>query len=216
MTRRRSSGPIVRTQETAILHGADGTSVEITYILARSGRRTTTLTVSQEGLLTIHTTRTASPGYIAGLLTQHSEWILHQMARQQARREAAQEQIAGRTEEEREEAAEQAAKEMRYLLVERIKHYEPMLPQDHTRITKIRIAMQRTRWGSCSGRGTLSFNVRLYLAPREALDYVVAHELCHLVHMNHSKEFWALVETLMPDYRQWRQWLKDNGNRLQF
>lgn len=216
MTRRRSSGPIVRTQETAILHGADGTSAEITYILARSGRRTTTLTVSQEGLLTIHTTRTASPGYIAGLLAQHGDWILHQMARQQARREAAQQNAANLTPEERQRSIRLAANHMRPLLKERLQHYEPMLPPEHTRITRIRIAMQRTRWGSCSARGTLSFNVRLYLAPPEALDYVVVHELCHLVHMNHSREFWTLVETLMPDYRIWRKWLKDNGNTLQY
>lgn len=105
---------------------------------------------------------------------------------------------------------------MHLLLEARIAYYEPMLPAEHIRITRVRVAMQRTRWGSCSSRGTLSFNVRLYLAPPEALDYVVVHELCHLVHMNHSKEFWALVESIMPDYKVWRRWLRENGNSLHF
>lgn len=216
MTRRRASGTIIRTQETAVLQRADGTPVEITYILARSGRRTTSLSVSREGILTIHTTRTASAGYIADLLRLHGDWILRQMERQQERRDAAMEQVAGLTMEEREQTARNAALRMRGLVTERIRHYEPMLPANHIRITRVRLAMQQTRWGSCSARGTLSFNTRLYLAPPEALDYVVVHELCHLVHMNHSREFWALVESLMPDYRTWRQWLKDNGNLLQY
>lgn len=216
MARRRSSGPIIRTPQTAVLRDAQGNEIEITYILARSGRRTTSLTVSQEGLLTIHTTRKASQDYIDGLLVEHCAWILRQMTRQTARRQAALAQVSGLTQEERERTARLAAEHMRTLLAERIRHYEPMLPGDHIEITKVRIAMQRTRWGSCSARGTLSFNVRLYLAPPEALDYVVVHELCHLVHMNHSAQFWALVGQLMPEYRTWRQWLHDHGMTLQF
>lgn len=216
MARRRASGIIVRTQEHAVLRCSDGTSAEITYILARSGRRTTSLTVSQEGILTIHTTRTASQDYVEGLLREHSAWILRQIARQTARLQAAQEQISGLSEAERARSVHAAAEHMRTLLSERIQHYAPMLPTDHIPITKVRIAMQRTRWGSCSARGTLSFNVRLYLAPAEALDYVVVHELCHLVHMNHSAQFWTLVEQLMPEYRTWRKWLHDHGNTLQF
>lgn len=81
--------------------------------------------------------------------------------------------------------------------------------------TSITIRDQKTRWGSCSGRGTLSFNWRLILAPPEILDYVVVHELCHLTHMNHSKEFWALVGSVIPDYKMKRKWLKENGHTLQ-
>ncbi len=80
--------------------------------------------------------------------------------------------------------------------------------------TSITIRDQKTRWGSCSGRGTLSFNWRLILAPPEILDYVVVHELCHLTHMNHSKEFWSLVGSVIPDYEIRRKWLKENGHAL--
>lgn len=106
-------------------------------------------------------------------------------------------------------------RQLRPLLQERIAHYEPMLPTEHIGITRVRIAMQRTRWGSCSSRGTLSFNVRLMLAPPEILDYVVVHELCHLSQMNHSAAFWELVGTMDPDWRVHRQWLREHGEELQ-
>ena len=73
---------------------------------------------------------------------------------------------------------------------------------------KIRISAARTRWGSCSTKGTLSFTWRLVLATPDVIDYVVVHELCHLHLMNHSREFWALVESILPDYRARRARLK--------
>ena len=79
---------------------------------------------------------------------------------------------------------------------------------------RIRIGGQRTLWGSCSSRGTLSFNWRLVLAPSEVLDYVVVHELCHLRVPNHSRHFWALVERHRPHWRRQRDWLRDHGPEL--
>ena len=72
----------------------------------------------------------------------------------------------------------------------------------------------RSRWGSCSSTGRLGFSWRLAMAPAEVLDYVAAHEVAHLVEMNHARPFWALVERLMPDYREHRAWLKREGARL--
>lgn len=79
---------------------------------------------------------------------------------------------------------------------------------------KVVIRDQKTRWGSCSSNKTLSFNYRLMLAPPQILDYVVVHELCHLTHMNHSSDFWKLVESVLPDYKERRKWLKEHGNEL--
>ena len=79
---------------------------------------------------------------------------------------------------------------------------------------RIRIGDQRTLWGSCSPRGTLSFNWRLVLAPPEVLDYVVVHELCHLRVPNHSKRFWTLVERHRPHWRDQRRWLREYGPEL--
>jgi hypothetical protein len=78
----------------------------------------------------------------------------------------------------------------------------------------VTIRDQRTRWGSCSPRGTLSFNWRLALAPFEVLDYVVVHELCHLREPNHSPRFWQLVATRRPGWREQRAWLRDHGQEL--
>lgn len=80
--------------------------------------------------------------------------------------------------------------------------------------TKITIRNQKTRWGSCSQTGTLSFNYRLMMAEPAVIDYVIIHELCHLTHMNHSKAFWDKVAGIMPDYKIHMSWLKEHGNEL--
>ena len=82
------------------------------------------------------------------------------------------------------------------------------------RYARLRIADQRTRWGSCSRAGTLSFNWRLVLAPPPVLDYVVVHELCHLVEASHSPRFWTLVATARPTFREERRWLVEHGHEL--
>jgi len=79
---------------------------------------------------------------------------------------------------------------------------------------RIRIGDQRTLWGSCSPRGTLSFNWRLVLAPVEVLDYVVVHEVCHLRFLDHSQRFWKLVEGRRPLWREQRGWLREHGPEL--
>lgn len=80
---------------------------------------------------------------------------------------------------------------------------------------RIAIREQKSRWGSCSERGNLNFNWKLMLAPPEALEYVVVHELCHLIEFNHSPRFWRLVESRMPEYEGAKKWLKDNGAKLE-
>nr|WP_177236253.1 SprT family zinc-dependent metalloprotease [Albimonas pacifica] len=72
----------------------------------------------------------------------------------------------------------------------------------------------RSRWGSCSSQGALSFSWRLAMAPPEVLDYVAAHEAAHLVEMNHGPRFWALVERLRPDWQDSRDWLRRHGGDL--
>jgi hypothetical protein len=79
---------------------------------------------------------------------------------------------------------------------------------------RIRITSARTRWGSCSSAGNLNFTWRLVMAPPRVINYVVAHEVAHLKIKNHSKSFWRLVEHIMPDYKRYQTWLKENGRRL--
>ena len=73
---------------------------------------------------------------------------------------------------------------------------------------------QRSKWGSCSSAGNLNFNCLLLLAPLEVLDYVVVHELCHRLEMNHSPRFWAEVRRVLPDYEAARGWLREEGGSL--
>jgi len=93
----------------------------------------------------------------------------------------------------------------------RLDHYQSLLDVSPSRVT---IRNQKTRWGSCSSKGSLNFNWRLMIAPAEVIDYVVIHELCHLIHPNHSKKFWNQVSAILPDYRVRKEWLKKNGSRL--
>ena len=76
------------------------------------------------------------------------------------------------------------------------------------RCVRISIRAQRSRWGSCSSKKTLSFNSRLAVLPIELVEYVVVHEVCHLLEMNHSPKFWRLVESVLPDFRKRRAALK--------
>ncbi len=79
---------------------------------------------------------------------------------------------------------------------------------------QVKITSARTRWGSCSTKGSLCFSWRLVMAPPPVIDYVVVHELVHLKEKNHGKTFWAKVSALMPDYKQKIEWLKINGHLL--
>ena len=82
------------------------------------------------------------------------------------------------------------------------------------RYKRITLRDTTSRWGSCSSTGNLSFSWRLVFAPLAVMDYVVAHEVCHLRELNHSDRFWHHVEALCPDYREHRSWLKRYGAGL--
>lgn len=84
----------------------------------------------------------------------------------------------------------------------------------NVRYKGIAIKDQKSRFGSCSSRGNLNFNFRILMAPEKVCDYVIWHELCHLVHMNHSEQFWQLVASVCPEYKVYKQWLKDNIKAL--
>jgi predicted metal-dependent hydrolase len=99
------------------------------------------------------------------------------------------------------------------ILSKKTEYYARIIGVDYGRIT---IRHQKTRWGSCSAKGNINYNCMLMLAPDEIQDYVVVHELCHRLEMNHSPRFWAEVEKVLPDYKQRRKWLKDNGNSLNY
>lgn len=92
--------------------------------------------------------------------------------------------------------------------IEYYQKYFEHIPSD------IKIKEQKKRWGSCTAKRELLFNWRCVMAPAWVLDYIVVHEMCHMYHMDHSKEFWALVERVMPDYEKRREWLRNYGIKM--
>lgn len=99
----------------------------------------------------------------------------------------------------------------RKIISERVNHYATIAGLTYTSVA---ITTAETRWGSCSSNKTLNFNWKLVMAPIEVIDYVVTHELAHLTELNHSHTFWETVRKMYPLYREYRTWLKRNGDRL--
>ncbi len=79
---------------------------------------------------------------------------------------------------------------------------------------QVKVSNALRKFASCSAKGNLNFSWRLALAPTEIADYIIIHELAHLVEFNHSKRFWKLVGKIMPDYKKKEKWLKDKGHTL--
>lgn len=84
------------------------------------------------------------------------------------------------------------------------------------RPNQLKLKFMTSRWGSLTHKKTMNINIALAFAPTEVLEYVVVHELCHLTHMNHSRDFWALVANSTPSYKKYELWLKKNSQRLFF
>jgi hypothetical protein len=90
-------------------------------------------------------------------------------------------------------------------------HYAGVIGRGYRRLS---LRDTRSRWGSCSSQGALMYSWRLIMAPPEVLSYVAAHEVAHLVEMNHGPQFWQIVADIFPDYQDCRKWLRDNGEQL--
>ena len=103
-------------------------------------------------------------------------------------------------------------REAKEKIVERIDYYSHRL---HLFPKGIRITKARSRWGSCSRDNRLSFSWRIIMASLPIIDYIMIHELVHIREKNHSKRFWSTLESILPDYRKHRLWLKENGHLLQ-
>ena len=173
------------------------------YTLVRSARRSIGLEVTPEGALIVRAPRHTPVRQIEALLREKADWIARAQAKAAARAAAA-EAAGALTEEELKALAAQA----KAYLPGRAAHYAALLGVTYGRIT---IRAQRSRWGSCSALGNLNFNCLLMLTPPEIIDSVVAHEICHRRHMDHSAAFYADLRRLCPDYARCRRWLKENG-----
>ena len=102
-------------------------------------------------------------------------------------------------------------KEAEKIIEKRVEFY---IPKVNLIPNKIKIKEQKKRWGSCSYKGNIYFNWRAIMAPSNIIDYIVVHELCHLDYRDHSKKFWQKVESILPDFKDGRKWLKKYGVRM--
>ena len=178
-------------------------AITISYELIRSDRKTYAISVEPGGIVKVRVPRKLNEKFLFRFLEEKEDWITKKYLQAKTI-----EKELPPTEAEKLliKRYKNAAREY---IPKRVEHYASLLGVSYSTIT---IRDQKTRWGSCSSRGTLSFNWKLILAPPRVLDYVVLHELCHRREMNHSERFWLLVESIMPEYRDYKKWLKDNGN----
>lgn len=173
---------------------------KISYRLVQSSRKTIVIQIMPNGEVVVRAPRNLSAEAVSRFVWDKQHWIQKHLPRR--------EDLPGKlTAAQLRSLADSAAAK----LPERVAHFAPMVGVTWGRIT---IRSQRTRWGSCSGKGNLNFNCLLMLTPDDVIDYVVVHELCHRKEMNHSSAFWGEVERILPDYRERKRWLKENGQCL--
>lgn len=165
--------------------------------LVRSRRKTLALEVRLDGCVIVRAPLRVSQGEIDRFVVSHEEWIVRALAHQQARRAAHPEPDAAR-----EATLRRLARER---LPDRVAHFSAVMGLYPT---GVRITSARTRFGSCSSKNSICFSWRLLDYPDEAVDYVVVHELAHIAHKNHGPAFWALVASVLPDYKARRALLR--------
>ncbi len=186
----------------------EGFTYELPANLIKSNRRSVGIIVKPGGEIIVRAPKRMPNPMILSFIREKESWIVKNYLKQSKLPSAPDSEPKSPHTLALEKRYRDAAKEY---IPKRVEYYHAFTGGQYTKIT---IRDQKTRWGSCSSNGTLSFSFRLMMAPPRILDYVVVHELCHLTHMNHSKEFWNMVETILPDYKEHRKWLKENGHTL--
>lgn len=171
----------------------------ISYRLIRSDRKSIGIQITAEGVV-VRAPKGMSAAEIDKFVRSKRSWIESHLAKVPP----AQPRF---TNEELQRLADKALT----VIPERVRHFATLVGVTYGRIT---IRNQHTRWGSCSAKGNLNFNCLLMLTPDHVVDYVVVHELCHRLEMNHSARFWAQVERVLPNYRESMLWLREHEQSL--
>lgn len=176
------------------------------YEIIYSSRKTLAVQVTSAGEVKVRAPRHMSYAAIDRFLTEKESWILKHLQRVQAH-PASRPEPAPLSGAERRRYMQLA----RDIFTQKTAYYAAVMHVTYGRIT---IREQKTRWGSCSSAGNLNFNWRLIFAPEPVIDYVVVHELAHRKEMNHSPAFYAIVQSVLPDYKTQQKWLRDHGASL--
>ena len=179
-----------------------GTQYPDGYELIYSSRRTLAVQITSGGQVKVRAPRRTSRAAVERFLIEKQEWILKYLTKA-----AAQAAPAPLPESERRRYVETA----RDIFTRKAAYYASIMRVTYGRIS---IREQKTRWGSCSSKGNLNFNWRLIFAPEDVLDYIVVHELAHRKEMNHSPAFYAVVASVLPDYKKAQRWLREHGESL--
>ncbi len=175
------------------------------YKVIRSARRTLALQVTPDGLV-VRAPYLTPTSAIESFVESHADW-----ARRQTEKLREREREAEKYPPITKRDVVRLTEEARRVIPERVRYFADMVGVKPAGIT---IRHQRTRWGSCSSKGNLSFNCLLMLTPPEVIDSVVAHEVCHLRFMNHSESFYTELFGVCPNYEACGEWLKTYGRIL--
>lgn len=188
--------------------------MDIPFQAIRSSRKTVAIQISRDGTVIVRAPHRCSLAAMESFVQEKQEWIQKQLllrCRKEAEKESRRAR-GGILDMPETQAGCLAYRSLaKQVFARKAAWYASQMQVSYGTVT---IREQKTRWGSCSSRGNLNFNWRLILAPEPVLDYVVIHELAHRKEMNHSARFWEILEEMMPDYRQYRRWLKQYGDCL--
>lgn len=182
---------------------------ELTYQIVRSDRKTLSVSIQPDCTIAVRAPRSVSNSQIRRFLVEKQHWLITKYLETKQKQEAI--PCSDLTDTQRAALTRRYIDAAKEYFPKRVAYFHQFTGGTYSRIT---IRDQKTRWGSCSSKGTLSFNWRLMLAPPAILDYVVVHELCHLRHMDHSPAFWQAVGEVFPDYASARKWLRKHGQEL--
>lgn len=179
----------------------------ISYKTIRSNRRTISLQINKNLEVIVRVPLKMSNKAIEEFVKKHADWLISHMKIMEQK--LADNVPSGEplSDEELKNLAAKAKKDIPPL----VKEWADKIGVSYNRIT---IKCQKSLWGSCSAKGNLNFNCLLMLVPKEVLNYVIVHELCHRRYMDHSKEFYSEIGKYLSDYKTAKDWLKNKGNGI--
>lgn len=184
---------------------------EITIVVKRSKKRRKSigLEITDDYVVVVHVPFYTSKEEINKVLAEKRDWIYAsiQKMKWKAKIRENEKPTPKLSVEELNALGDRALK----VIPEKVRYYASVIGVTYGRIT---VRNQHTRWGSCSSKGNLNFNVLMMLMPEYVQDYIVVHELCHRKEMNHSKAFYEQVEKIIPDYKKAEKWIKEYGSDL--
>lgn len=172
----------------------------------KSKRKTFSLEIKRDGGVVVRAPLFATEGQIRDFVLGHKDWLEKHLAEN----ERAREEYSSLPLLSADDIKALKARAKSYIPV-RTEYWAKIIGAEYSSVT---VRAQKTRWGSCSSKGNLSFNCLLMLTDTEIIDYVIIHELCHTKELNHSKRFWTLVGSVMPNYKQVRSRLKGEEGKI--